>query len=284
MADYLELSCRLPLELEERLAEVLGAVPVLGAQVLDIDDREMSLTVYIEGSRYGDVERLRTTLEGRGARDVVVGDVEDRDWLTGWRESAVAFEVGQRWWIDPHPDSPTIVPDGRIRLVVEPRTAFGSGTHESTRLVLAELEERFVAGADVLDIGTGSGILAIAAERLGARTVVAFDIDPEAVWVARRTAAEQDWPARPLLFAGPVEAVGDRRFDIILCNMITEQLQPLLPAVRRALAPTGVAVLSGALSSELERLRARIVAEGFSVMSQRQLGEWSSISVARDGD
>jgi ribosomal protein L11 methyltransferase len=283
MADYLELTCRLPPEHEERLGEVLEAAPVLGAQVLESDENWIRLAVYLDGSGLDHAVRVQQALSAAGARDVAVRPFEACDWLAGWRQSALAFEVGERWWIDPHPDAASSAPDGRVRLAVEPRTAFGSGTHESTRLVLEELETLQVAGRRVLDIGTGSGILAIAAERLGAGMVVAFDVDPEALWVARRTATEQDWPARPLLFAGTMQAVRGRGFDIVLCNMITEQLRPLLPAVRQALSATGLAVLSGTLGSELAGWRVDLASAGFVVRRERHLGEWCSVTVASDG-
>ena len=281
MADYLEVTCRLPLAAEERLADLLGSVRVLGVHIVESDGLTISVAVYLEGSRTDDVARVREVLGGAGAHDVSERPLDARDWLAGWRESARPFTVGRSWWVDPHPDAPSTPPDGRMRLLVEPRTAFGSGTHESTRLVLAELEGLEVGGRSVLDIGTGSGILAIAADRLGARPVVAFDLDAEALWVARRTVSEQDWPSRPLLFAGSIAAIGECRFDIVLCNMISEELRPLLHEVRRALAPDGVAVLSGALCAELGTLRLDLEAAGLSVRSERQLDEWCCATVVR---
>jgi len=112
--------------------------------------------------------------------------------------------------------------------------------------------------------------------------VVAFDVDRDAIWVARRTAIEQDWLARPLLFAGPIAAVGRYGFDVVLCNMITEHLRPLLPDIRRVLAPTGFAVLSGMLETELDDVCSDLRGAGFEVRDQRRSGEWLSLTVVRD--
>ncbi len=282
MTDCVELSCELPVEVEELLPEILGHLSVLGAYLGDVGGNVVALHVYIDGDRAGEPARLQAALAAVGARRIEVRVVESQDWLAGYRESARPFAAGQSWWIDPRPDAPTAAPIGRRRLAIEPRTAFGSGTHESTRLVLAALEALSVRDKSVLDIGTGSGILAIAADRLGARPVVAFDVDREAIWVARRTAIEQDWLARPLLFAGPIAAVGRYGFDVVLCNMITEHFRPLLPDIRRVLAPTGFAVMSGMLETEFADVCSALCGAGFDVRDQRRSGEWLSLTAGRD--
>jgi ribosomal protein L11 methyltransferase len=281
MAEYLELTCRLPVGAEDHLHQALSEVRVLGAQVFESDGATSPLTVYLHVFQADDAARLRVLLEADGASCVEVRELEAQDWLAGWRESAAPFPVGRGWWVDPRPQEPSEAPPGRSRLVVEPRTAFGSGTHESTRLVLAALEDIPLAGRAVLDVGTGSGILAVAADRLGARPVVALDIDPEAVWVARRTAHEQEWPARPLLLVGPISAVGGGRFDVVLCNMITEEVRPLLPAIRGALKADGTAVLAGFLAAEDEAVRSDLARVGLVVRDHRRLGEWLSLTAQR---
>ena len=283
MAEYLELTCRLPTAVEDQLDDALGQVRVLGAQVFESDGSTTPVIVYLPGSRADDAARLRALLEADGASDVEVRELEARDWLAGWRDAAAPFPVGRGWWVDPRPGDPSEPPPGRSRLAVEPRTAFGSGTHESTRLVLTALEDIPVAGRSVLDVGTGSGILAVAADRLGARPVVALDIDPEAVWVARRTALEQEWPARPLLLVGPMSAVGGGRFDVVLCNMLTEEVRPLLAAIHAVLKAGGRAVLAGFLTAEEEAVRSDLARVGLVVRNQRRMGEWLSLTAQRDG-
>jgi len=281
MMDCVELSCELPIEAEELLPEILEPLTVLGAQVGESEGRVVPLRVFIDGARAGESARVRGALEGAGARRIVVRVVEDQDWLAGYRESARPFAAGRGWWIDPRPDAPTPPPIGRRRLAIEPRTAFGSGTHESTRLVLAALEDLSVRGRPVLDVGTGSGILAIAADRLGARPVVAFDVDRDATWVARRSAVEQDWPAQVLLFTGSIAAIGECRFDIVLCNMIAEQFRPLLPEIHRVLEPAGVVVLSGMLVAERESVGSDLRLAGMAVRDERSSGEWVSLTAVR---
>jgi ribosomal protein L11 methyltransferase len=281
MMDCVELSCELPIEAEELLPEILEPLTVLGAQVGEAEGPVVPMRVFIDSARAGESARVRAALEGAGARRIVVRVVEDQDWLEAYRESARPFAAGRGWWIDPRPDAPTPPPIGRRRLAIEPRTAFGSGTHESTRLVLAALEGLSVRGRSVLDVGTGSGILAIAADRLGARPVVAFDVDRDATWVARRTAVEQDWPVRVQLFTGPIAAIGMRRFDVVLCNMLAEQFRPLLPDLHRILEPAGVVVLSGMLVAELESVRSDLQCAGMAVRDEWRSGEWLSVTAVR---
>lgn len=281
MMDCVELSCELPIEAEEFLPEILDPLIVLGAQVGEAEGRVVSLRVFIDSGRAGESARVRGALEEAGARRIEVRVVEDQDWLAGYREAARPFAAGRGWWIDPRPDAPTPPPIGRRRLAIEPRTAFGSGTHESTCLVLAALEDLSVRGSSVLDVGTGSGILAIAADRLGARSVIGFDVDRDATWVARRTAVEQDWPARALLFTGTIAAIGECRFDIVLCNMIAEQFRPLLPELHRILEPTGVVVLSGMLVAEIESVVSELRRAGLAMRDERRSGEWLSLTAVR---
>ena len=271
---------RLPFEAEDAVAELIAELGGAGASVEPRADGTVEVAVYVAAN--GAAPALRTRLAALGAHAVRVETLPDRDWMASYRDSARAFAVGRRWWVDPLPEAPSPAPDGRLRLVVEPRTAFGSGSHESTRLVLEELEDRPPTGRSVLDVGTGSGILALAAERLGAATVVGFDLDPEALWVARQTVALQEWRSRVLLFAGPLGAIGDgARFDRIVCNMISEQFLPLVEALVAMVHDGGEIVFSGLLEPEPEALAGRLREAGLEVRSVRHEAGWAAVRTTR---
>jgi ribosomal protein L11 methyltransferase len=274
MMDCVELSCELPIEAEELLPEILEPLTVLGAQVGEAEGPVVPLRVFIDSARAGESARLRVALEGAGARRIVVRVVEDQDWLAAYRESARPFGAGRCWWIDPRPDAPTPPPIGRRRLAIDRAPPSGADPRVDQ------------AGAGALEaavrkVGAGRrppGILAIAADR-SVRPVVGR-VDRDAIWAARRTAIEQG--RRPLLFAGPIAAVGGRRFDVVLCNMISEHVRPLLPDIRRVLAPSGFAVLSGMLETELAGVCSGLQCTGFEVRDQRRSGEWLSLTAVRD--
>jgi len=274
---YLSIRCVIPADLEEELPELLAPLGVLGTEIGDRLDRRVIVTVYLPGGDLDGADAVCRFLTDQGAADVERGLLEATDWLAGFRQSIRPFEVGKCWWIDPHPDRPTIAPPGRRRLVIEPRMAFGSGSHESTQAILVALEDIEVSGRRVLDVGTGSGILALAAESMGAESVVGLDIDETAVWVAFETARQQEWASRVSYVLGPVDCIAGADFDIVMCNMMTSIFLPLVGELRSRLAPTGVAVFSGLLATEIESVSEALVETGFAIPSHRTLGEWASL-------
>jgi ribosomal protein L11 methyltransferase len=166
-----------------------------------------------------------------------------------------------------------------VHLIVEPRQAFGSGSHESTQLVLLLLEDLPVAGQRVLDVGTGSGILALAARALGASWVVAFDIDVDAVCIAHQTVAAQPQRLPVSLFAGSTSAVRRRGvFDLVLANLIPLEAGPLLADLKELLAPGGFLVLSGLMADQRTAVEAELTGCGLAVRKTRELQEWVALA------
>lgn len=277
--EFLSLRCIIADELEEDLSIFLGGWPVSGSEIGDRTEEGVRVTVFLAGSEREAALRMAAALEEFGAKEISTKTIADEDWLALYRQGLQAFPIGERWWIDPHPDDPSPAPRGRRRLVMEPRMAFGSGSHESTTLILLALEELDITRADVLDIGTGSGILALAAENLGARSVVAVDIDPQAVFVAHQIATQQEWRSNVRFLLGPVSAVRRRGFDTVLCNMIFSNIRPLLGDIRRLTAANGIAVLSGLLVTELEEIEEELRSVSLRVVGNRTSGEWASVNV-----
>ena len=283
MSDYLEIQGNLPEDVEDQLAESLSSSRILGVQVVPQSAGRIDVAVWVESGDDRVVGQVRSILKALDSGAVCVREHPDEDWSAEWRKGLRAFEVGHRWWIDPHPDRAKAAPDGRLRLAVEPRAAFGSGTHESTQLVLMELEERDCRSLRVLDIGTGSGVLAIAAERLGAASVVALDIDPIAAWEARTTARFQSWRCRPRVVAGGIDCLGDVEFDLVLCNMIMSRFNELLGGIRQLLSSKGTVIFSGILDSERSAVEGMLEGSGMAVVGDRELRGWISVSAIRSG-
>ena len=283
MAAFIKLEGTLAADSENALAEALSPLPVLGIQLHPAGDGVARAEIWLSVADAGNTEEIRKVLRGLGTHDLCVTEHAAEDWAGRWRASLHPFPVGAAWWIDPHPDRGTRVPPGRWRLAVEPRAAFGSGTHETTQLVLVELEAVGCRGRRVLDVGTGSGILAIAADRLDAASVVAVDIDPIAAWEALRTAGCQDWRCRIRAVAGGVECCRSGAFDLVLANMIRSELVPILDDIHRVLAIGGEVVMAGLLESERRAMESSLAGSGLEVTGGRRLGEWVSLVAVRLG-
>ncbi|MEE4273576.1 MAG: 50S ribosomal protein L11 methyltransferase [Thermoanaerobaculales bacterium] len=279
---YTEIRSTIRRSAEEDLADALSQLGVLGVQVEPREEERVEVSVWVSAGKGGLELEIQKILDALGSDEVQRTHHESQDWSAEWRRRLTAFEVGRRWWIDPHPDTTETPPEGRLQLAVEPRAAFGSGTHESTRLMLMDMEELDFGGQSVLDIGTGSGVLSVAAERLGAATVVALDIDPLAAWEARATALRQPWRCRLSVVAGPVGCLGRVLFDVVLCNMIIAEFEPFLPELRNWLAPGGVVVLSGILECERAAVTSLLADSGLRAVGQRRLGDWISVRAERD--
>jgi ribosomal protein L11 methyltransferase len=275
---YLTVTCRLPASAEEQLADALEGWPVLGCQV-ESAGRDVDVTIFIEAHRAGAVPGVCEGLLALGAKELATGHFAKQDWLAEFRRYAQPQAIGSLFWVDPHPQVPTPPPDARVHLIVEPRQAFGSGSHESTQLVLLLLEELPVAGQRVLDIGTGSGILALAARSLGAFWVVAFDIDLEAVFVAHQTKAVQPQELPVSLFAGSTSAVRPCvLFNLVLANLIPSEVGPLLADLKALLAPDGFLVLSGLMADQRTAVEAELAGYGLAVKKTRELQEWVALA------
>ncbi len=266
-------------EREDDLAEILTMHTTMGASLGRSADGSFRVDVYLKSDDGRLIPDLVEALEAIGVRKTEVGTQATEDWLAAYREAIRPFKVGTRWWIDPHPKSPTPAPEGFRRLVIEPRMAFGTGSHQSTALILMELESIPPEGLQVLDVGTGSGVLALAAQRLGASWAVGFDLDLEAIWVARQIRRDQDFPCAPAYFAGPRRAIRSFSFDLILCNMISEHFLPMAGSLRDLLSAQGSVVFSGILEKEAGEVSAALENVGYRVLSTRVLDEWVAFRV-----
>jgi ribosomal protein L11 methyltransferase len=206
--------------------------------------------------------------------------VADQDWGEAWKKGLAPLSVGRVFvrpsWIEAPP------PPGAVEVILDPGMAFGTGTHPTTSLCLAGLSGLLDArpGASALDVGTGSGLLAIAAAKLGARPVVGIDNDPIAVEVARENAARNGVSIR--LSADPLDRLGGT-FDLVLANILANTLVELAPALAARLAPGGVVLLSGILGPQEDEVRAAYLARGLCPVAggDRRQGEWSLLALER---
>lgn len=202
--------------------------------------------------------------------------LEEKDWNEAWKASFSPIDVGERL---------TIIPSwlkhetGRIPLIIDPGMVFGTGYHESTRTCL-ELIERLAAvraKGRFLDIGTGSGILAISAGLLGFSSVVAVDTDPMAIDAAERNVGANGLTNVEVKL-GDISVV-DGRFDLIAANLLSGILIGICKDIKDRLNPGGTAILSGMLGGQEEEVIAAFVAEGFVLRDKVVAGQWVSLVV-----
>ncbi len=194
--------------------------------------------------------------------------LRDEDWQRAWQRRLRARRIG-RLLVRPSWDTAT-AKAGEVAIEIEPGMAFGTGEHPTTALCLRALAELVRGGESVLDLGTGSGILAIAAAKLGAARVLALDIDPQAVRAARENARRNGVEGVIDVHQGTLTPgmTARARYDLICANIDGLTLERLAPLLARALGPGGRLVLSGFLSES-----ARALAEAFSALGLRPLAE-----------
>jgi ribosomal protein L11 methyltransferase len=216
--------------------------------------------------------------------EVTIEELPDRDWLAENRERFAPFRIGR--FVIQQPDDATPTPPGAIPLRMEAALAFGSGRHGSTEGCLRALE--LLARRPtrrVLDVGCGSGILAIAAAKLWHRPVLATDLDPRAVVVARANARLNSvgHVVRVVMANGyrsPMIAAGSP-FDLVLCNILARPLKRLASDLRRHLAPGGVAVLAGLLARDGNDVLSAHRAARFTLLRARDYDGWRTLVVQR---
>ncbi|MGH9399382.1 MAG: 50S ribosomal protein L11 methyltransferase [Thermoanaerobaculia bacterium] len=232
---------------------------------------------------------FREASDARGAGDALASggvafelttDIPEGDPLETFRAASRPFPVGRRFWIDPGDPSDSAAPAARIALRLPASRAFGTAGHESTRLALYALEDEALDGVSVLDAGTGSGVLALAAAALGARRAVGFDTDAEAVFVARENLARHAFGARVSLVAGPAAALTGT-FDVVVANMLLEELLPLAANLRRRVAAGGRWIVSGIPSDRESETTRRLISRRFALDGRREENGWTSLVLRR---
>jgi ribosomal protein L11 methyltransferase len=200
--------------------------------------------------------------------------IPEQDWNEAWKKGFTPLDVGERFTILPPWEKRL---EGRINLVIDPGMAFGTGHHETTRscLVLMEKYDRKVSKDRFLDLGTGTGLLAIAASRLGYRHIAAIDTDPLAVDAARTNSALNQVDGLDIREG----SIGDlnETYDFIAANIISGVLVQLAPALAAHLKTRGIAVLSGILRGQENEVIEAMVRTGLKLLEQYPDGKWVSL-------
>ena len=216
--------------------------------------------------------------------DAEIHPIHDEHWASAWQQSFPPLTVGDRLFVAP-PWETAPTPPGRQRIVIQPGRAFGTGHHGSTESCLALLDRWLAAkpAGRVLDIGTGTGILAMAAVALGAPRVAAIDLDPEAITAARQNAEANGVSDRIDVSAGGPETLPrTAAYDLVLANILTHTHLALVREYRRRVAPFGALVLGGMLVGEDEQVTRVLVPHGFTPRESLERDGWAASLLVRD--
>ena len=211
-----------------------------------------------------------------------VRTLREADWANAWKDYFFVHRVGERTVIVPSWRQADYEPRADdVVLLLDPGMAFGTGLHPTTRLCLRAVEQHVTPGTRVLDVGAGSGILAIAVARLGARLVEAVEIDPVAASVCRENVERNGVADVVRVTSGSLDAVPPARYELILANITIATLLQLHPLLAEHLEPGGLAVLSGVLAERADELVRVLRDAGWRHERTEQEQDWVAIFVSR---
>jgi len=207
---------------------------------------------------------------------IATAGVREEDWSTAWKSYYHPIELSDRLAICPSWETFEAKPGQRV-IRLDPGMAFGTGTHETTRLCLALLEQSLTAGASMLDVGCGSGILAICAGLLGSGRTVGVDIDPVAVRTARENAARNGCGNIEFL-CGDLACDVTGNFDVICANIVADAILRLAGDLPRLMAKDGVCIVSGIIDTRKDEVIAGLGKAGLVPCGMREESGWAAIA------
>lgn len=276
---YRRLSFVLPPPVEELVADRLWTLGTLGLELAEGADGRLRIDAWFAEPPPPALAEAAAGWRPAGVELVDSAAIEEEDWMAEYRRRAQPIRLGARLVVDPGEQAvrPRAVEDSGMRWLHLPaRQAFGTGSHASTRLAVELLETLPLAGRTVLDLGTGSGVLAFAALAGGARRVIALDNDPVAALIAGQNRRRNRlWPA---IAAGDVGCLrAAPAFDLAVVNILPELVAGDLPALAGCLRPGADTVFSGLLESQRASYAARLEALGLRLRGHRISGEWAAL-------
>ena len=233
------------------------------------------------------LDKLRQTSE-YGSLTVTVSALEETNWEESWKDNYPPQQIGQRLVVLPYWLADACE-EGRLPVILDPGLTFGTGAHPSTQMVMEVMEQLVTPGSTCLDLGSGSGILSIAALRLGAKTAVGVDIDPKAEDIARENAAYNGFAA-PEFTACTGNVTADKKlmdslrqsqYDLVLVNIVADVIIGLAPVLPQLLSPGSTLICSGILDTRLNDVLAALTAAGLTVTATRAKEDWRCVTAKR---
>ena len=244
------------------------------------------IKLYLEDTDKAGIEKLEKLTRKLGL-EPTIAQMPETDWEESWKDNYPAVEVGQNLIVVPYWSADET--GGRTPIILDPGLTFGTGAHPSTQMVMESMEEIVKPGFHCLDLGSGSGILSIAALRLGAETAVGIDIDPKAEGIARENAAYNNFEA-PAFTALTGNVTEDKRlmqrlsqdeYDLVLVNIVADVIIGLSPVLPEFLTEKSTLICSGILDVRLDEVVAALEAAGLTVTRIRAKEDWRCVTAKR---
>ena len=255
------------------------------------------IKLYLDATDSAGLQRLKDLLQQLRQKDTggTLGSLElsvkplpETDWEESWKENYPPQIIGDSLVVLPYWKAEEEY-EGRRKVILDPGLTFGTGAHPTTRMVVEAMEQYIQPGHSCLDLGSGSGILSIAALRLGAGSAVGMDIDPKAEDIARENAAYNGFAA-PEFTAVTGNVTADKalmnhlaasHYDVVLVNIVADVIIGLAPVLPNFLDETSTLILSGILDSRLADVQQALSAAGLTILSTRSMEEWRCICAKR---
>lgn len=282
----IEVEDKVPLSEEDKKAMFIDILPELPADdgiayiTCYIDDPKRDVDALVEDIKK-ELEQLRQFMD-IGSGHITLGETEDKDWMNNWKEFFHPFRLDniliKPTWIDA---SQVELQPGELLVEIDPGTAFGTGSHETTKLCIAQLKKYLNGEQEVFDIGCGSGILSIIAAKLGAKQVFGVDIDPLAIDASYENIAVNHISETQVSFQQG-DVIGDsgftagiqKQYDVVVANILADVIIPLSEKIIPFLKPDGVFISSGIIHAKEEPVRNALVQNGFEIIETTYMKDW----------
>ncbi len=250
------------------------------------------IKLYLEDTDTASLQKLKSLLDTIKTTEnplpLQITTLTETNWEESWKDNYPPQEIGEKLVVLPYwrSDDDTC---GRLPIILDPGLTFGTGAHPSTQMVMEAMEQLLTPGGSCLDLGSGSGILSIAALRLGARSACGVDIDPKAEDIARENAMYNGFSAPEFTaYTGNVTAdrslmntLQQNHYDLVLVNIVADVIIGLAPVLPAFLAPHSILICSGILDSRLVEVNAALEAAGLTVTSVRAKEDWRCVTAKR---
>lgn len=284
----IEIEDKVPITEEEKKAMFIDILPDLPP-----DDQVAIVSFYLDSEQ--SYQELLIQVQDRmanladfldiGSGEIVISDTEDKDWINNWKEFFKPFRLDENIIIKPTWEKLNEVSDQDLVIEIDPGTAFGTGSHETTKLCITGLKQYVKKDSRILDVGCGSGILSIIGLKLGAKSALGIDIDPSAITATYENAEVNGISLDQfrILDGNLIEdvelqkTVGYECYELVVANILADVIIPLSAIIGQHLIPGGLFITSGIIDMKKEEVLEAIQLNGFEIVAVNEMGDWVSI-------